>query len=98
MPSFVRRRQLSLALAQDANDAPWSICGEPVATARSHGVARFRPGSPTDVNDRDNWAARGTLLFEPTLDTSLLLGAHGARRDELTRLGQSIGTSGVVLH
>ena len=46
------------------------------------------------VNDSDNWAARGTLLFEPTLDTSFLLNAHGARRDELTRLGQAIGASG----
>ena len=50
----------------------------------------FRPACPTGVNDRNNWAARGTLLFEPTLDMSFLLGGHGARRDELSRLGQSI--------
>ena len=46
------------------------------------------------MNDVGNWAARGTLLFEPTLDMSWLLNAHGSRRDELSRLGQSIGTAG----
>jgi outer membrane receptor protein involved in Fe transport len=47
------------------------------------------------VNNIDNWAARGTLLFQPTLDTSFHLSAHGAKRDELSRLGQSHGTNGV---
>ena len=46
------------------------------------------------VNDTDNWAARATLLFEPTLDMSWLLNAHGSRRDQLSTLGQSIGTAG----
>jgi iron complex outermembrane receptor protein len=46
------------------------------------------------VNDINNWAARGTLLFQPTLDASFLLNAHGSRRDELSRLGQAYGTIG----
>jgi hypothetical protein len=50
----------------------------------------FRNG----VNDRHNWAGRATFLFEPTLDTSFLVNAHLSRRNELSRLGQSMGTNG----
>ncbi len=69
----------------------WSICGEPVETGE---ISPIAPGLPDRMNDINNWAARGTLLFQPTLDMTWLFGAHGSRRDELTRLGQSIGTSG----
>lgn len=71
-------------------DAPWSICGEPVDAD----VSPIPEGLVPWVNDSNNWAARGTLLFQPTLDTRFLLNAHGSRRDELSRLGQSIGTKG----
>ena len=50
-------------------------------------------GLPTKINDQHNWAARGTLLFQPTLDQEWLLTASGGKRDELTRLGQSYGTA-----
>jgi outer membrane receptor protein involved in Fe transport len=69
----------------------WSVCGEPV---ENNSVSFIPEGLPSRVNDVDNWAARGTLLFQPTLDMSWLLNAHGSRRDELTRLGQSIGMLG----
>ena len=42
-------------------------------------------------------AARGTLKFEPTLNTNFLFNLHGAPpRDELSRLGQSYGTGDFV--
>jgi hypothetical protein len=72
---------------------PWSICGEPVERTFSSAVSQIPTGLESRVNDLDNWGARGTLLFQPTLDMSWLLNAHGSRRDELSRLGQSHGTS-----
>ncbi|MDJ0851106.1 MAG: TonB-dependent receptor [Myxococcota bacterium] len=51
-------------------------------------------GLPKQVNDINNWAARGQVLFQPTLDAAILLNAHGSKRDELTRHGQSYGTNG----
>jgi outer membrane receptor protein involved in Fe transport len=79
------------SLRKTPNDAPYSICGETVTNGF---ISPVPPGLAEDVNDRNNWAARGTLLFEPTLETSFLLGAHGTVRDELSRLGQSYGTLG----
>ncbi len=78
------------AQGKTANDPPWSICGEPVLT----GFSDIPAGLPSKINDIDLWAARGTLLFEPTYNMSWLLNAHGSRRDELTRLGQAYGTNG----
>ncbi len=87
-------------------DRPWSVCGEPVRLNVNENLAnpgggipqymsgQVPPGLPDHVNDTNNWAARGTFLFQPTLDASFLVNAHGSRRDELTRLGQSIGTFG----
>lgn len=74
---------------------PGSICGEPVTgSILSPGFSTIPVGLDRYVNNTDNWAARGTLLFQPTLDMTWLVNAHGARRDELSRLGQSIGTGG----
>jgi hypothetical protein len=71
------------------------MCGEPVENFPiGAGRSDVPAGLPDWVNDRNNWAARGMLLFEPTLDTTFVLGGHGARRNELTRLGQSYGTVG----
>ena len=72
-------------------DPPWSICNEPVTFP---GVSEIPEGLPENVNDINNWAARGTILFQPTLDVSILANAHGSKRDELTRLGQSYGVGG----
>jgi len=86
------------AMGKLNTDPPWSICGEPVVFLGSDPPAQqykshMTAGLPNWVNDRNNWAARGTLLFEPTLDTSWLLGIHGGRRNELSRLGKSFGTN-----
>ncbi len=80
-------------------DAPWSICGEPVeifnfGLPNETRVSTIPEGLAPWVNNQNNWAARGTLLFQPTLDMNWLVNAHGSRRDELSRLGQSIGVSG----
>jgi outer membrane receptor protein involved in Fe transport len=85
-------------------DPPWSMCGEPVFTVGGQDtptttvggtdISNVPPGLPEWMNDRNNWASRGTLLFEPTLEMSWLLGAHGAHRNELSRVGRSYGTSG----
>ncbi len=89
-------------LGKTDTDAPWSICGEPVGnpipgfgdTNPFPGFSDIPEGLPSWVNNVNNWAARGTLLFQPTLDMTWLINAHGAKRDEWSRLGQSIGTSG----
>ncbi|MBW2401388.1 MAG: TonB-dependent receptor [Deltaproteobacteria bacterium] len=76
-------------------DKPWSICDEPVLQIGAGPFISDIPvGLAPRVNDIGNWAARGTVLFQPTLDMTWLLGAHGSRRDELSRLGQAYGTSG----
>ena len=86
-------------LRKTPRDAPWSICGETVGTRFSDppevfGTSEVPSFLPGHVNDRNNWAARGTFLLEPTLETSFIFSAHGSRRDEFSRLGQSYGTNG----
>jgi len=78
--------------AATATQGPWSICGEPVLQNQ---ISTVPTGLEKYVNNTDNWAARGTMLFQPNPEMSWLLNAHGSRRDELTRLGQSIGTGGL---
>jgi outer membrane receptor protein involved in Fe transport len=76
---------------------PWSQCGEDVKTQGVNGSLDGKSTVPDDlpsrVNDQHNWAARGTLRFQPTLDQEWLLTATGGKRDELSRLGQSIGAN-----
>jgi outer membrane receptor protein involved in Fe transport len=57
------------------------------------GVSNIPFGLPSAVNDEHNWAARGTLRFQPP-DTELefFLSAHGSRLDQDSTLGQAIGT------
>lgn len=88
-------------------EALYSICGEDIlpegtlvrlpdnTLGIADGRSQIPEGLPRDVNDQGNWAARGSFLIEPTLDMEFLLIAQGGRRDELSRLGQSAGTSGI---
>jgi len=103
MPGFAVRKALGLKttyiggaeLPDGTPVEPWSICGESVVDSFFFpSVSHIPEGLASRVNDIDNWGARGTLLFQPTLDMSWLLNAHGSRRNELSRLGQSYGTSG----
>jgi outer membrane receptor protein involved in Fe transport len=79
------------AQGKTTTDDPWSLCGELVPTGK---ISTVPMGLAPRVNDVGNWAARGTILLQPTLDMTWLLNAHGSRRDEYSRLGQSIGTRG----
>ncbi|MFT5443374.1 MAG: outer membrane receptor protein involved in Fe transport [Myxococcota bacterium] len=97
--SFAERGVRTEFSSGKATDPEWSQCGEDVvregfetfdgiADGRSH----IQPGLPERVNDQHNWAARGTVLFQPTLDQEWLLTAQGGNRNELSALGQSLGT------
>ena len=56
-------------------------------------ISALRGGLPSGVNDLGNWAARGTARLQPPdTDIDLLLNLHGGRRDELSTLGQAVGT------
>ncbi|MGH0030248.1 MAG: TonB-dependent receptor [Myxococcota bacterium] len=103
-PMSIRKNRGTLAqdLADDGmvtgpTDPSVSICGERVERPNPFlGTDGFSPipeGLPRKVNNRNNWAARGVMRFQPTLDTDFLLIGHGARRDEYSRLGQSYGTN-----
>jgi outer membrane receptor protein involved in Fe transport len=74
---------------------PLSICGEGVQLDLQTGTnySLIEENLPSRVNDSNSWSARGTLLFQPTLDMEWLLTAQGSRRDEQSRLGQAIGTA-----
>jgi outer membrane receptor protein involved in Fe transport len=48
-----------------------------------------------NVNNLHNWGVRGTLRFEPGLDSTWLTGVQYSKRDELSRLGQAYGTGGL---
>jgi len=72
---------------------PLSLCGERVAgTFFEPKVSPIEEDLPSWVNDTNNWSARGTLLFQPTLDMEWLLTAQGSRRDEHSRVGQAYGS------
>ena len=53
-------------------------------------------GLPTAVNNLNNWAARATIAWEPTLDMKWTFNGHGSRRDEDSRLGLSYGIAGRI--
>ena len=50
-------------------------------------------GLPTETNDLHNWGVRGTLRFEPGLESSWLAGVQYSKRNERSRLGHAYGTS-----
>jgi len=89
-------RPSGIVLGTSPTDPRWSQCGEdvPIAgTKQSDGTSFVPDDLPTKINNQHNWAARGTLLFNPTLDQEWLLTATGGERDELSRLGQSHGAN-----
>jgi outer membrane receptor protein involved in Fe transport len=81
----------------DANGLPISLCGESVDPFRpfvADGKSDLPEGLATNLNNLNNWSARGTLRFQPTLDQEWMLSAQGSKRDEHSRVGESYGTSG----
>jgi len=75
------------------NAAPFAICGEIVEAFQ---VSPIPEGLAGNVNDTDVWAGRAMFRFEPIPEMSWILKVQGSRRDELSRLGQFIGTGGVL--
>jgi outer membrane receptor protein involved in Fe transport len=85
------------------DEGGFSTCGERVfrkgvpnaqlgGPTNSNGFSPIPFGVDDEVNDRGNWATRGTLRFQPTLDQDWLLTGSLSQRDEKARLGQSLGT------
>ena len=102
-PRSERATRPQAGLSQGA-DPPWSLCGDDVPFAGAailaggnnavyDGKSLIEEGLPRKINNQHNWAARGTLFFQPTLDQEWLLTLSGANRNELTRQGQSHGTN-----
>jgi outer membrane receptor protein involved in Fe transport len=79
----------------------WSYCGEsvPNPSATSPGVSEVEPNQPSRLNQQENFAARGVLLFQPELpgdfETEWLFVASGSRIDQPSTVGQAYGTRGV---
>ena len=86
-----------------------SVCGERPNSRRVVGSTAANPnpldfkskvaaGLPAKLNDRHNWALRGVFLFQPDLpgdiDMDWLMAVRGSRLDQLSFVGQSIGTNG----
>lgn len=75
-----------------------TFCGESVD--RLTGISQVDDNVPSRLDTRDNWAARGILRWRPELDRAdmdWLLILRGSRRDELSTVGQSLGTTGTQL-
>lgn len=50
-------------------------------------------GLPEEINDLGSWSARGTLRLQPAgTDMDWLINGHGSRLDQLSTLGESVGT------
>jgi outer membrane receptor protein involved in Fe transport len=73
-----------------------SAADQPVPNPGWLQISPIAEGLPSEVNDRDSWATRGILRFQPTLDQDWSLTASMSRRNELSRLGQSHGTNGQI--
>ena len=92
LPRPTLKQQNQQGITLDSRD----ICGErgdfmwpPLP---SQEASRIPVGLPREVNDEHNWAARGTLRFQPPdTDVDLFLNAHGSRLDQDSTLGQAIG-------
>lgn len=73
-----------------------TYCGE---RPRFGEISNVDANQPKWLNSRNNWALRGVFLFQPDLpgdiDSNWTLVFRGARLDQPSVVGQSIGTNGV---
>jgi outer membrane receptor protein involved in Fe transport len=92
----------------DFDTGPWSKCTDSVPFEgqilgpsddryRADGFSLIPEDLPEFMNDRNTWAARATISFQPTLDQTWYLGVRGSQRDELGRGGVSYGTNGAQI-
>jgi outer membrane receptor protein involved in Fe transport len=73
------------------------VLGGPTARERPQVflLSKVPNGLPTAVNDAGAWAARGQLRFQPPgTEMDWLLNLHGSRLEQLSTLGQAMGTFG----
>jgi outer membrane receptor protein involved in Fe transport len=78
----------------DPKDPQWSYCGESVNPNEVSNVDTY---APKYLNNRDNWAARGMLRFQPEVDWAemdWLLLLRGSHLSQYSTVGQAIGTVG----
>jgi outer membrane receptor protein involved in Fe transport len=62
---------------------------------QSYAVSPVPSDLPIAVNDAGAWAARGQLRFQPPgTEMDWMLNLHGSRLDQLSTLGQAMGTRG----
>lgn len=65
-----------------------NVCGETLGTV-------IRPYVEEDLNDTNRFGLRGALRFRPGfLDSDWTFNVHGSRVDQLSTVGQPIGTQG----
>jgi outer membrane receptor protein involved in Fe transport len=73
-----------------------ALCGEGQAGPNRIRFGEASPiaeGLPSAVTDSGSWAARGQLRFQPPgTEMDWLLNLHGSRLDQLSTLGQAMGT------
>ena len=73
-----------------------TFCGEDIASG-GNAKSQIDAFAPSRLDTRDNWAARGVFRWRPELDWAEMdwvLILRGSRRDELSTVGQSLGTNG----
>ncbi len=72
-----------------------AICGERDSRRWPTGsVSPIEEGLPTAIGDKGDWAARAILRYQPDLlDMDWQLNFHGGVLDQLSTLGQAMGTS-----
>jgi iron complex outermembrane receptor protein len=88
--SFMEDRVEFNRLPFPGNQGEASVCGEVVLNNQFSTVPE---GLPTRVNDSHSWATRAVFRFQPPdTDMEWLLNLHGSRRDQLSTLGEAIGT------
>ncbi len=77
------------------NEDEAAICGERDLNTWPRGeVSPIAEGLPAEVGDQGDWAARALLRFQPDLlDMDWTLGFRGGVLDQLSTLGQAMGTS-----
>jgi len=57
-------------------------------------LSKIPDGLPDGVNNVGNWAARGVFRFQPSAaDMDWVLNLHGSKVDQLSTLGQALGTN-----
>jgi len=72
--------------------------GNPLVRGSPFNVSALAADLAEDMNDIGTWAARGQLRYQPRdVDMDWILKLHGGRLDQLSTVGQAMGTKGNYL-